>query len=75
MRLIPAEIRQALRRLAATPLLSIGAMLILALGIGSAVVMTDVLDRLLLRPPAQVADPDRVARVYVRMGQSLARSR
>jgi putative ABC transport system permease protein len=70
MRLIPAEIRQALRRLAATPLLSIGAMLILALGIGSAVVMTDVLDRLLLRPPAQVADPDRVARVYVRMGQS-----
>jgi putative ABC transport system permease protein len=70
MRLIPAEIRQALRRLAATPLLSIGAMLILALGIGSAVVMMDVLDRLLLRPPAQVADPDRVARIYVRMGQS-----
>ena len=70
MRLIPAEIRQALRRLAATPLLSTGAMLILALGIGSTVVMTDVLDRLLLRPPAQVLDPDRVARFYVRMGQS-----
>jgi predicted permease len=70
MRLIPAEVRQALRRLAATPLLSSGAVLTLSLGIGCAVVMVDVLDRLLLRPPAQVTDPDRVARVYVGMGQS-----
>ncbi len=70
MRLIPAEIRQALRRLTATPLLSLGAILTLALGIGSAVVMVDVLDRLLLRAPAEVSDPDRIARVYVGMGQS-----
>jgi predicted permease len=70
MRLIPAEIRQAFRRLAATPVLSLGAILILALGIGSAVVMVDVLDRLLLRAPAQVSDPDRIARVYIGMGQS-----
>src|SRR6266568_3208471 len=65
MRLILADVRQARRRLAATPLLSFGAMLTLALGIGSAVVMVDVLDRLLLRPPSNVSDPDRVARVYV----------
>ncbi|PYR95543.1 MAG: hypothetical protein DMF84_00370 [Acidobacteria bacterium] len=70
MRLIPADVRQAVRRLAATPLLSSGAMLILALGIGSAVVMVDVLDRVLLRAPEQVTDPDRVARVYLGMGDS-----
>jgi predicted permease len=65
MRLIPAGVRHAFRRLEATPLLSLGAMLTLALGIGSAVVMADVLDRLLLRAPAHVVEPDRVARVYV----------
>jgi putative ABC transport system permease protein len=65
MRLIPSGIRHALRRLAATPALSLGAMLTLALGIGSAVVMADVLDRLLLRAPVHVVDPDRVARIYV----------
>jgi putative ABC transport system permease protein len=70
MRLIPSEARQALRRLAATPVLSLAAILTLAIGIGSAVVMVDVLDRLLLRAPAQVTDPDRVARIYVRMGDS-----
>jgi putative ABC transport system permease protein len=70
MRLIPSQARQALRRLAATPLLSVAAILTLAIGIGSAVVMVDVLDRLLLRAPAHVSDPDRVARIYVRMGDS-----
>jgi len=65
MRLIPAYVLQALRRLAATPLLSLGAMLTLALGVGTAVVMADVLDRLLLRAPSQIADPDRIAQVYV----------
>jgi putative ABC transport system permease protein len=70
MRLIPSQARQALRRLAATPLLSVAAILTLAIGIGSAVVMVDVLDRLLLRAPAHVTDPDRVARLYVQMGDS-----
>ncbi len=68
MRQIPSDVRQAFRRLAATPLLSLGATLILALGIGSAVVMVDVLDRLLLRAPAHVSDPDRVARIYLNYG-------
>ena len=58
--------RQALRRLSATPLLSATAILTLAVGIGSAVVMVDVLDRLLLRAPAHVTDPDRVARIALR---------
>lgn len=70
MQLVPSQARQALRRLSATPLLSATAILTLAIGIGSAVVMVDVLDRLLLRAPAQVSDPDRVARTYVRMGNS-----
>ena len=70
MRLIPSQARQALRRLSATPLLSVAAILTLAIGIGSAVVMVDVLDRLLLRAPAHVTDPDRVARIYVRIGDS-----
>ena len=66
MLMTPAEIRQAVRRLAATPLLSLGAILTLALGIGSAVIMADVLDRLLLRAPMQVSDLDRIARVSTR---------
>lgn len=70
MRVIPSEARQALRRLAATPALSATAILTLAIGIGSAVVMVDVLDRLLVRAPAHVTDPDRVARIYVRLGDS-----
>lgn len=68
MQVIPAEVNHALRRLTATPVLSLAAVLTLALGIGSAVVMADVVDRLLLRAPAHVADPDRVARLYVGRG-------
>src|SRR5205085_1132446 len=57
-------------RVMATPLLSFGAMLILALGIGAAAVMADVLDPILLRAPADVSEPDRITRIYVGMGQS-----
>jgi putative ABC transport system permease protein len=59
-----ADVQFAARRLRATPLLTFGAVVTLALGIGSTVVSVDVLDRLLLRPPPHVSDPDRVARVY-----------
>lgn len=45
--------------------LSWGAAFILALGMSAATVMADMLDRLLLRPPAHIAVPERVARVYV----------
>lgn len=63
--IVPSGVRHACKRLAGTPLLSIGAIVILALGIGATVVMLDVLDRLLLRPPQGISHPDRVARVYM----------
>ena len=69
MGLVPLALQQARRRLASTPLLSAGSILTLSLGIGSAVVMVDVLDRILLRAPTHVSDPDRVARVYVGMAR------
>ena len=59
------DIRQGWRRLASTPGLSLGAVFILAAGISCTVIMADVLDRLLIREPSQVSDPDRVRRVYV----------
>jgi hypothetical protein len=67
MQTLLADVQLAARRLRATPLLTLGAVVTLALGIGSTVVSVDVLDRLLLRPPAHVSDPDRVARVYTGM--------
>src|SRR6266511_591432 len=36
----------------------------LSLGLGATVVMADMLDRLLLRPPTGIGSPDRVARIY-----------
>src|SRR5215218_5533333 len=62
--MIGTDIRYALRRIAATPGLSIAALLTLSLGIASAALMGDVVDRLLLRPPAHIGEPERVARVY-----------
>ena len=58
------ELRYAVRRLLAQPLLSATAALTLALGLGSAVVMLDMLDRLLIRPPVHVAQPETARRVY-----------
>lgn len=58
------DVRFAARRLAADRVSTAAAVGILALGVGSTVVMADMLDRLLLRPPEHVADPDRVRRVY-----------
>ena len=62
---LAADLRVAFWRVCSTPLISSVAVLIIALGVGSSVVMTDMLDRLLLRAPAHVTDADRVARVYV----------
>lgn len=69
MQVVPTAVRQALRRLAATPLLSIAAVVTLAPGIASTVVMADVLDRLLLRAPAHVREPERVKRLYLSWGR------
>jgi predicted permease len=40
---------------------------LLTIGVGSTVVLADVLDRLLLRPPTHVDDPSRVRRIYKRL--------
>jgi hypothetical protein len=64
------DLRYAIRRLLAQPLLSLAATLTLALGIGSAVVMADMLDRLLIRPPGHVAQPQTARRIYSSMSEA-----
>jgi predicted permease len=44
---------------------TLAAIALLTVGVSSTVVLADVLDRLLLRPPAHVDDPARVRRIYV----------
>jgi len=52
---------RALRRDRGT---TVAAILLLTIGVSSTVVLADVLDRLLLRPPTHVDDPARVRRLY-----------
>ncbi|HXY18762.1 MAG TPA: ADOP family duplicated permease [Gemmatimonadales bacterium] len=58
------DLRYAARGLIRTPGFTIAVVATLALGIGANTTMFGVLDRLLLKPPAHVLDPGRVARVY-----------
>src|SRR5512132_2380460 len=58
-------LRLAFRSLRRTPGFFAAAVLVLAIGIGANATMFGVVDRLLLRPPPHVVDPDRVVRVYV----------
>jgi putative ABC transport system permease protein len=58
------DLRYALRGLARSPGFTAAVVVTLALGIGANTTMFGVLDTLLLRPPAHVRDPGRVARVY-----------
>ena len=58
------DLRYALRGLARSPGFAIAVVATLALGIGANTTMFGVLDTLLLKPPARVRDPGRVARVY-----------
>ena len=60
------DIRYAARGLLRTPLLSLGIVLTLGLGIGVNAAMFGVVDTLFLRPPAGVHGADRVVRLYVR---------
>src|SRR5438046_7369542 len=60
-----ADLRYALRILARSPGLTLAAVLTLGLGIGANTAMFGVVDRLFFRPPAHVADPDRVVRINV----------
>lgn len=52
---------RALRRESGT---TVAAILLLTIGVSGTVVLADVLDRLLLRPPTHIDDPARVLRVY-----------
>jgi putative ABC transport system permease protein len=61
---ILGDLRIALRQLRRAPAFAIGVIATLSLGIAANTAMFDVLDRLLLRPPAHVRDPARVVRVY-----------
>jgi predicted permease len=58
------DIRYALRGLRRRPVLSAAAILTLALGIGANATMFGVVDRLLVREPEHVRDPERVVRFY-----------
>lgn len=58
------DLRYALRGLVRSPGFAIAVIATLALGIGANTTMFGVLDTLLLKPPAHVRDPGRVARVY-----------
>jgi predicted permease len=55
----------ACRRLGRSPALTLGVVLTLALGIGANATMFGILDRLLLRPPAHITDPETVRRIAV----------
>ena len=57
-----AGLRDTIRAVSRTPGLALGIVLTLALGVGANAAIFQVADRLLLRPPLHVAEPDRVVR-------------
>src|ERR671930_1406226 len=59
------DLRYAVRSLSRSPVLTLAAVLTLALGIGANSAIFGVVDQLFFRPPAHVLDPTRVVRVYV----------
>ena len=61
------DARYAARRLTREPIVTGFILTTLALGIGANVTAFTVVDRLLLRGPAHVQDPERVARLYHRV--------
>ncbi|MFN2565239.1 MAG: ABC transporter permease, partial [Gemmatimonadaceae bacterium] len=61
------DLRYTLRGLAKAPGFAAAAILTFALGVGANSTMFGVVDRLLLRPPAHVREPERVVRLAARM--------
>jgi putative ABC transport system permease protein len=58
------DLRLAARGLARSPGLVAAIVLTLALGLGANATMFDIVDRLLLRPPAHVVAPERTGRIW-----------
>ena len=65
------DLRYALRGLRARPGFAAAIVVTLGLGIGANAAMFGIVDRLLLRTPAYLADADRVHRVYLRYQTTL----
>ena len=61
-----SDLRFALRGLSRTPGLTAAIFLTLAFGVGANAAVFSVLDRLMFRPPAGVADPSGIQRLYAR---------
>src|SRR5215213_7951558 len=61
------DLRYGARSLRRAPSFTLVAALTLALGIGANAAMFGVVDALLFRPPAGVADPGRVVRIQMQM--------
>ncbi|MGH7475580.1 MAG: ADOP family duplicated permease [Longimicrobiales bacterium] len=59
------DVRYALRRVRRSPGLAAAVVLTFALGIGANASIFGIVDRLLLRPPEHIADPERVQRLLV----------
>src|SRR6185503_239334 len=68
------DVRYAARALARRPALSAVTIATLTLGIGANSVMFGVVDQLLLRPPAHVANADVLRQIYFRQRSSDAKS-
>ena len=66
------DVRFAWRALMRDRGTTFAAIALLTIGVSSTVVLADVLDRLLLRPPTHVDDPSRVRRLYRRLCERLA---
>ena len=64
LRAIARDLGFTLRALRRQPLFTAGVVATLALGIGANATMFGIVDRLLLRPPAHVADPGELRRLY-----------
>jgi predicted permease len=59
------DVRYAVRRMGRWPGLTAGIVLTFALGIGANATMFGIIDRLLLRPPEHIVEPERVTRPMI----------